>query len=62
LKRVREKAHEKDAYTQLYNEGKELLLSGETQEFEFYFEAVHDEFKDLEEKYTYARNHRKSDE
>jgi hypothetical protein len=50
-------AAEKQAYNIIYNEGKEIIMSEDTQEFEMYFDAIKHQFEDVEQRYQYAVNH-----
>jgi hypothetical protein len=61
LKRVKNMAAEKQAYNQIYNEGKDIIQAEETQEFEMYFDAVKHQFEDVEARYGYAVEHMKDD-
>lgn len=52
---------EKKAYSNMYNEAKELMDGEDKEEFEMFFDAIKSQFIDLEKRYKYAVQHKKRD-
>jgi hypothetical protein len=46
----------------MYSEAKDMLIQGDLEEFEMYFESVRLSFVDIEKRYKYAVQHKKKDE
>jgi hypothetical protein len=61
LKRLKSKAAEKQAYSQMYNEAKEIIEGEDEDEWEMYFDSIKSQFIDMEKKYKYAVLHKKKD-
>lgn len=62
LKKVQAMAAEKEAYSEMYSEAKDMLVQGDVEEFGMYFESIRLAYTDLETRYKYAVQHKKRDE
>merc|ERR1712232_293130 len=61
VKRISKKAQEKNEYSQMYNEAKQIMVGGDMEEFDMFFDAVKGQFDDVTERYDYAVQHKKAD-
>jgi len=61
MKKLKMQAMEKKAYSNMYNEAKELMDGEDEEEFEMFFDAIKSQFLDLEKRYKYAVQHKKRD-